>query len=240
MTQSDIPSTAVPAARPSAWTAGRITAVVVGSLLALISLGLLSGGGLAFWGEFQRDSGYVTTSAHEFSTAGSALTTERIQLGSAGVGWLYAPGLLDKVRIRVTPTTAGEPVFVGIGPSDDVDRYLGGVRHTVITDYWGDSVEPVGGGTTVSPPTKQGFWAASTTGAGETSLRWNPRSGSWTVVVMNANGRPGVDVTADLGARVPNLLWIGIGLFAVGAVLLAGAVLLIVGAIRRTQRKEQR
>jgi hypothetical protein len=50
---------------------------------------------------------------------------------------------------------------------------------------------------------------------------------------MNADGRPGVDIGADLGARMPALRWIALGLLVAGAVFMAGGVLLIVGAIRR-------
>ena len=51
---------------------------------------------------------------------------------------------------------------------------------------------------------------------------WDPKKGSWTVVVMNADARPGIDVGADLGARMPAVPWIAIGLLASGAVFLAG------------------
>jgi hypothetical protein len=62
---------------------------------------------------------------------------------------------------------------------------------------------------------------------------WKPVDGTWTVVVMNADGRPGVDIGADLGARTPALPWVALGLLVGGAIFLAGGVLLIVGAIRR-------
>jgi hypothetical protein len=174
----------------------------------------------------------VTTDVHEFSTSSSALATVSTELGSAGAGWLYAPGLLDRVRIRVTPVSAGPPLFVGIGPSTDVDRYLAGVNHTVITEFWDEKVDAVRGGTPRSAPGTQDFWAASTAGAGPQTLAWDPVDGSWTVVVMNADGRPGINVGADLGARMPAVLWIAIGLLAAGAVFLAGGALLIAGAIR--------
>jgi hypothetical protein len=64
-------------------------------------------------------------------------------------------------------------------------------------------------------------------------LVWDPADGSWTVVVMNADGRPGIDVGADLGAKVPALPWIAVGFLALGAILMAGGALLIVGAVRR-------
>jgi hypothetical protein len=122
---------------------------------------------------------------------------------------------------------------VGIGRSSDVDRYLAGVDRTVIADFWDDSVEPIGGGRPASAPGTQDFWVASSTGLGTRNLVWKPADGSWTVVVMNADGRPGVDIRADLGARMPALPWIALGLLVAGAVFMVGGALLIVGAVRR-------
>lgn len=223
--------------RPSRWTAGRITALVIGSLLVLASVGLLSGGAVALWADVtQRDAaGYVTTDIHTFSTPGSALATEPAELDSPGVGWLYSSVLLGNVRIRVTPATAGSALFVGIGPADEVDRYLAGVRHTVISDFWTNRTETIGGGTPGSVPGAQDFWVASATGAGAQTLTWDPANGSWTVVVMSADARPGVDVRADLGAEYPALLGIAVGALLIGALLLVVGGFLIAGAIRRSR-----
>ncbi len=224
------------AARRSVWTAGRIAALSIGVLLVLISLVLLGAGGTGLWADrTQREAGYATTDVHHFSTAGSALSTEATHLGSAGIEWLYSPGLLGKVRIRVTPASSGSELFVGIARSTDVDRYLAGVNHTVISDFRGNDVENVGGGEPKSLPGGQDFWVASTTGTGTQTLKWDPDSGSWSVVVMNANGRPGIDIGADVGARVPALLWIALGLLIAGAVFMAGGAFLIFGAIRREE-----
>jgi hypothetical protein len=236
-TQTALPEATTPrpkaVARPSGWTASRITTLVVGALLALVAVVLLGAGGTALWADrTQRDDGYATTDVHEFSTAGSALATVSTELGSGGFGWLYSPGLLGEVRIRVTPTSPAPPLFVGIGRSTDVDRYLADVNHTVITEFWGEETEPANGGSTASAPGTQGFWVASATGPGPQTLVWDPTDGSWTVVVMNANGRPGIAVEADLGARVPALPWIALGVLAAGAVFMAGGALLIASAIR--------
>jgi hypothetical protein len=217
----------------SRWTGGRMTALVVGTLLVLVSLVLLGAGGTGVWADLtQRDAGYVTTDAHSFSTSGSALATEHTQLGAAGVEWLYSPGLLGKIRIRVTPLRADAPLFVGIGPSSDVDRYLAGVGHTVISDFFGSKVETTPGGNARSAPGSENFWVASSIGSGARTLEWKPKGGTWTVVVMNADGRAGVDVRADLGARMPAVLWIALGLLIGGAIFFAGGGLAIVGAIR--------
>jgi hypothetical protein len=166
------------------------------------------------------------------------LATEPTDLGSAGTGWLYSSSLLDKVRIRITSASSGSALFVGIGPSTDVDRYLAGVNHTRISDFWREKVQAMGGGTPASAPGTQDFWVASATGLGAQSLVWDPTDGSWTVVVMNADGRPGIDVAADLGARMPSLLWIAVGFLAAGGVLAVGGALLIVGAVRRQPDKD--
>ena len=69
---------------------------------------------------------------------------DRARIG--GVGWLYSPALSATFGSGVTPASSGQPLFVGIGPSTDVDRYLAGVDHTVITEFWGDKTETVEGG----------------------------------------------------------------------------------------------
>jgi hypothetical protein len=194
---------------------------------------LLGGGGTALWADrTQRDGGYATTDVHEFSTVGSALATVSTELGSGGTGWLYPPSLLGEVRIRITPANDRGPLFVGIGPSTDVDRYLAGVDHTVITEYWDDETETVAGGTASSAPGTQHFWVAASTGSGPQTLTWNPTDGSWSVVVMNADGRPGVAVGADVGAKLPALPWIALGFLLGGVVFLAGGALLVLGAFR--------
>src|SRR5262245_21135874 len=81
--------------RRSGLTGGRIAALVIGGLLALVSLVLLAAGGTGLWADLtQRDAGYVTSGLHDFSTSGSALATEPTHLGSPGLGWLYSPSLL--------------------------------------------------------------------------------------------------------------------------------------------------
>src|SRR5512132_4428066 len=146
MSQSDVSPTTIPEADPrpeagarAGWPASRVAAIVIGSLLALLALTLLGAAGTALWADrTQRDGGYVAT--------------EETELGTAGVGWLYGPGLLGKVRIRVTPQSSASRLFVGIGRSADVDRYLAGVGRTVISDFFKNEVERVDGGPARSAP----------------------------------------------------------------------------------------
>jgi hypothetical protein len=233
-----VPPPPATAQRRSGWTPWRIVALVIGILMLFAAVGFIGAGGAGLWADLgHRDSaGYVTTDAHTFSTAGSVLVTDPIELGNPGVEWLYSTVVLGNVRIRVAPTDTGSTTFVGIAPTPDVERYLAGVSHTVISDYWTDTVEPVGGGTLSTPPQSQDFWVASASGTGPQALNWDPTNGTWSVVVMNANGKPGVDVSTDLGATLPSLIGIAVFSLVIGVLLAIGGVLMVVAAIRRSRR----
>jgi hypothetical protein len=114
---------------------GRIVLTVAGAMLIVISLGLGAVGGFLTWAyATQRDSaGFFTTRTEHFETLAYALTSERVDLGAK-------PGSRDRgidlgalATVRLTATSAtGSPVFVGIGPQRDVDRYLADVAHSEI------------------------------------------------------------------------------------------------------------
>jgi len=221
------------------WTGWRIASLVAGSLVFLASLAFLVGGGVATWADnTQRDgAGYLTTSAHSFTTASYGLSSEGIDLGS-GVGRLTPSNYLGTVRVRVTPLNLKAPVFVGIGSQSAVDRYLAGVSHETVTN-WPEG-KTASHGQAANPPAVRpalvNIWAAHSTGTGTQTLTWQSTSGRWTVVAMNADARPGLSVSADVGATAPNLGWIALGLLAGGGLLLLIAGSLIVVLVIRANR----
>ncbi len=79
------------------------------------------------------------------------------------------------------------------------------------------------GHATPSAPSGQRFWAVKASGSGRQTLTWPVRKGSWAVVVMNADAAKGVRADVSVGAWVPFLVWLAIGLLGAGAVLGAGA-----------------
>ena len=234
------PPTASTAAGPdrprSNWTASRVLGLVFASIGGLIGLALLLGGiaVLAAYATERDDDGYFTSDGKRLRSATYAITTQDIDLGVDEVGW--APdAVLGNVRIQVE---GDRPVFVGIGPDDEVDRYLANVAHDELLDVDGDDaeLEPRQGGAPRTPPGDRAFWVAKAEGAGSQALTWDAEFGRWTAVVMNADAARGIDVQADVGVKLGWAIWAGLGLVAVGLLMSAGAVVVILLVGRRASR----
>lgn len=215
--------------------AGKIIAGIMAVVLGLMAMAALVGGAALIWGHTtQRDAdGFLESPTYDLESAGYALTSGDIDLGARPGDWW--PSDLADVRFRAEATDTASEVFIGIGPSDAVDGYLGSVSRDEVTelalpadvDY-----RTHAGDAPATPPDDQTFWAASTTGAGLQSLTWEVEPGEWSVVVMNAAAEPGVAVEFTAAAKVGVLLGIGIGALVVGLFFAILAAVLMVEAVR--------
>jgi hypothetical protein len=214
-----------------------IALVVTGALATIFAAGLLAIGGIALWGDSQKDSdGYLSTGTHQFETGTRALATENLDVDLDGTDWFMDGDDLGKVRLQVE-SQDDRPVFVGIAATSDVEDYLAGVSHSTLTDvstspFEADYDDHAGDRHPVAPADSN-IWAASEHGSGKQTLNWEIEDGDWSVVVMNADGSAGVDTDISTGAKVPfldELGWTGIGSGAF--VLIVGVALLVMG-IRR-------
>ena len=214
----------------SSWGAGRIILLVLGSLAALLALALLAAGGVLLWANTQKDSdGYFRTGAHNYATDSYALESDDLDVGQEGPDWLFEKGRLARIRIEGTSPDGGD-LFIGIGPKEQVENYLDGVAHAVVTNVdfhpFRVSYRDEPGDAPSAAPGDQSFWAASDSGASP-SVSWDVAKGSWVAVVMRPDGSQAVSADLVLGAKVGWLLWVAVGLLVGGALVLAAAVLLI-------------
>jgi|tagenome__1003787_1003787.scaffolds.fasta_scaffold20865900_3 hypothetical protein len=231
------PAVGTPTARPQAPPPSRTPSgtwpMVWGAVILLVAVSLLVGGAATLRALAHRDSGgYLMTGTHRIATPANGLVSERLDIGS---DWPFAG---DVATGRVEARSS-QPVFVGIGRSDDVDRYVAGFAHTEITDIDTDpfrlTSHVVPGSAQAGAPGQQSFWRVKASGAGVQAVKWPVEAGQWSVVIMNADGSPRVDVQTRLGVRVPAARWAGIGLLVVGGlVLIPGALLVRRGYQRRT------
>jgi hypothetical protein len=157
-----------------------------------------------------------------------AVVTDDVEL----LRWNTMPEFIsppDDVRVEGV-ATGSETLFMGIAPADSVAGYLDGVAHDEITawDSFQDDITEVvytrnEGTTDPTAPGTEGFWVASVSGSGEQALDWTIESGEWALVIMNADGSPGVSADVRFGVLAPSGLFpIGLASLVVGLVALIG------------------
>jgi hypothetical protein len=191
--------------RRSGWTVGSIIALALGILLLLASAGMLIGGvAVSAVDAVSGEDGYVTSDPIPLSTPGHAVATGRLDLEDFGPG-SQPDRLLGEVRLRATSAEADTAVFIGVAPTDQATTYLDGVEHATISEFDDPATEysEHSGGAPSEPPADSDIWVAHAAGAGTQSLTWGPAEGAWTIVVMNADGSAGIDVSTDVGATFP-------------------------------------
>src|SRR3954454_13874122 len=182
--------------------------LVIGILLALVGVPLLLGGlGLGWALATQRDDdGFFSTPPEHLTTETVALCSEVVKLGGSGPDDWWADRHLATVRLRARSAHASA-AFIGIARSADVARYLRSAPYDEIIDLRADpfdySLTRRGtGGDLSAAPTDQGFWTAQSSGPGTQTLTWDLQPGTYTAVVMNADGSPGVAVDLSAGGRL--------------------------------------
>jgi hypothetical protein len=204
-------------------SAGRIALLVLAIASLLGGATALAGGGaLIAVDNSWRDDGYLTSDTAPVKADGYAVATEGIELSGLDEDWV-----LGRARIRVT-ADGSTPLFVGVARAADAEAYLADVEHSTVTeiDDPATTYDHHAGGSPAVKPADSDIWLEQATGTGTQSIDWSldDRPGRWTVVVMNADGTPGVDVDADVGATVPVLGEVTSGLIVVGALfVLVGA-----------------
>ena len=220
------PATHHPSPRQTPARTGPLVAAIVAGLVSLL---LIGAGAAALAGEREKDAdGYLSTAPHRFATQTHALATAELDVDAGGSDWFVAEDRYGRIRLQVDPA-GDDPVFVGIARTSEVDAYLGGSDHAEVTDvsygpFEAEYRQHVGDARPTAP-TEQRFWEASTHGSGEQTLDWDVEHGSWSIVVMNADGSAGIDVDVSAGANVPVLAtigWIGLGSGLLFAILAGG------------------
>ena len=220
---------------------GRIVALVIGCVVALIGAALLVGTGALTWAyATQRDDdGYFSSHRVRIETVTAAVRSQSIDLGSdeRPHRWPFGDGDLATVRLQAA-AREGEEVFIGIAHTNDVEAYLTGVAHDEVIDIrWSrdDEIEyrRIAGAASATPPTAENFWVATASGPGRQTVTWDVEGGNWSILVMNPDGTAHVAADVSVGVKVDHLVGLMIGLGIGSLVLLGGSAGLIVFATRR-------
>jgi hypothetical protein len=203
------------------------TAMIAAGVVLVLGGGVAAAGGTAGLVALGTD-GTLESGRSSLASRTTALVTDEAYINHLDTHLLGHPSVTLSVR------GSGRPVFVGVGPAAAVDRYLAGAEVETVTDL---EVRPLRLTTTVhhgatrpAPPADQTFWVAQADGGSAAATTWPIHDGRYRVVVMNADGSPGIRVDGEVGLRAAWLtpvVWsvLGGGL----AVLLLGLTLLLLG-----------
>lgn len=216
----------------------KVVLIIVGVSLSIVGLGLLAAGSFLL---IAPDSdGYLSSGKHRIDTATHALVSpEKTIQSNAWTSWAYYPLGTPHIRVQAQSTN-DRPIFLGLGPAADVDRYLTGVAIDEVTNVdfspyrLTKQLRP--GDRLPAPPVTQRFWSAQATGADQQALTWPVQSGTYRLVVMNPLGGPGVDVQGSLAVGIPHAFGLGVGLVIAGVVALAGGIALLRWGVKTRTR----
>jgi hypothetical protein len=224
----------------------RIVLLVVGGIILLTSFGLLIGGAVLYRVNttLTDSQGFISSAGQRFITVSYAIATQDVNINiGTGADWgIWRPSTGDLITIRLTASSnsPAENVFLGIANVADAQAYLSNVQYDEVVRLEfnpgsSPNVEyrPHQGSTTPTNPSSQTFWVSSAHGAGTQTLEWKPQTGTYWIVLMNENGSAGLDDTVSLGARIPLLSTVGLGLILGGIVGLAVGVIMLYFGSRR-------
>lgn len=204
----------------------RVLLLILGTILIVVGLliGLVGGRLAAMVGP----SGTAQHTVGKVEGDGYALVANEftINTGSSAIDGL---GNFD---VSAKSTTTNQ-LFMGIGPTKEVNEYLSGAARDVVSDVTDGSsrVVPIPGTRVPSDPTAQDFWLAQSQGQ-------NPKvplakSGpDTTLVIMNVVPAKPVGATVALGMTSSSLFPLSLGLLILGVLLFVLGVFACVKGIR--------
>jgi hypothetical protein len=209
------------------------TALIASGVVLTAAGGVLATGGAVLGAIGGTDGTLSTGQAHHATSANAVVSDEGDLGGSTNLAF-------GDPTLKVSVSDSDQPVFVGIGPAADVDRYLAGATVQTVSDFdlWPLQLDTETREGTQQPgsPLDETFWVAQSDSATSAATSWKIDDGSYRVVVMNVDGSPGVDVDGSLSVRVPLLGAITVGSLAGGALLVVIGVSLLVSGLRREEQ----
>jgi hypothetical protein len=217
-------------------SAGRIVLLVFGAIFLLLAIVMLVGGGVLVWADqtLEDSEGFLTSDTITLERDSYAITTHPADINFSG-WWHWSQGNQVTLKVEGKNNNSAKQIFIGIADEADVSDYLRNVNYDEIKEFriHPDEISYRNhpGSAVPEAPTAQTFWVAY--GNETKPLVWDLKEGTWVLVLMNADGSPGVDLSGVVGIKIPWLFGVGLGLLIGGIVLLIISIVMIVFASRR-------
>ena len=215
--------------------ANRRATIVIGAVVAVGSA-LVVACGAATMIVFGTGSS-LSTGPHHVASATTAMVARVDDIDGAD-GFNAAFG---RPELRLSAAPSDEDVFIGVGPARAVEAYLAGADIDTVTDFELDpfrlDIDHRSGDARPSAPATQTFWVAQSVGPSP-SIDWKVRDGNYRIVVMNADGSPGVAIDSRFTVVIPHLYRIAWTALIAGLVGLALGLTLVIVGVRKPGRPQ--
>ena len=169
----------------------QIVLIVLGAIVGLTGLLATVAGGAVLVAIGPPNT--IQSSSHGISSSADAVVSAAASIHhEAGFASVFGT---PTIHVHVTTAVPGG-AFIGIAPVGKVDRYLAGTPVAVVNDFntASSNLSARAGRAMPAPPNDQSFWVAHATGTAAADLVWTPRDGTYRVVVMRADGKPGINL----------------------------------------------
>ena len=229
----------------------RIILLIFGLLFLLASLPLTIGGWSILWANafLPDDDGFFISGDHRLDRNSYAMVTESADIDfdeewQGGWGWCgdWDSGDFVTIKIEGKNNDSSKGIFIGIAEESDWEEYLNDVEYDEVTDISLDpfTVDYINhpGNSSPEAPTSQSFWTESIYGTGRQVLEWEPETGTYSVILMNEDGSRSVDVDVAVGAKVPWLFGVGVGMVVGGVAALIIGILMVVFSLRGRKKSQ--
>jgi hypothetical protein len=218
----------------------RIVRATIGVLLVVLAVPLiLAGAGLWLVDQHRSVDGTFAAHLEQIQAPGRAIVVTDVD-ALLRADAPFARG--GQSTLSVSANGPGGLLFLGLGPYDQIEQYLAGVAQTRIGQVRlalgplpVERTDIVGELAPKESPYEAPFWRATSTGlirdgVVEDALTWSPattRGERLAVVIMNADGSPGVDVRILARLRATWLRSTTGGLVILGSALVLLALLVL-------------
>lgn len=212
----------------SAWSPGRIASVVTGLAVLLLGLALALIGGTVL---AQQQDGAIDLGAGEYHGDGYAVASAPLDWSSES----YLGADIEQASFEVTAPDAA-PLFLGMTTPEEAEQYLTGEERAVDEGHRFDYTEHSGTSPDVGPDAVD-IWSAGEEGAGSAELSFSTaeQQGERVLLIMRTDGEELGQTTVASHGVAPAARMIAIGALSAGAVIAAGAVVLVLVAFRRVR-----
>ncbi|MBD3173368.1 zinc-ribbon domain-containing protein [Candidatus Bathyarchaeota archaeon] len=225
-----------------------IGAVILSVVLLIAAFGLVMGGtSIRSIQELMTDEeGYLTSATKQVKVSSYAIVVDELDFHMDPVAWrfLQRRGGFLSFKLTTENNNSDKDIFIGVARVEDAYEYIESMEYHEITEMnigW----ERFDSGSTETqyilhqgdpptiPPTEQNFWIVQGRSSGTNSITWDPESGNYYLVMMNADGSSAISADIKIGVQMPFFAGIGNIMLSTGFVLGAFGAIMIYLTIRR-------